>query len=166
MRTNTHQKLDNRVFSLAANLFGIGENQTREEPKQSIAMETTRPLQLSNRIIAIYPAIIEEAFSDTMDNYRKYIASYNFKTQAENELIELHNSSVKAFCQIWPGPASSSTTTGWPSRRPPAPNCAPSPATRCAISRPGPRRLPAGTWPTSCPSRSWPAPRRCATPAS
>lgn len=57
-------------------------------------------MQLSNRIIAIYPAIIEEAFSDTMDNYRKYIASYNFKTQAENELIELHNSSVKAFCQI------------------------------------------------------------------
>ena len=37
-----------------------------------------KPLQLSGRIIAIYPAIIEEAFSSTMDNYRKYIASYNF----------------------------------------------------------------------------------------
>ena len=100
MRTNTHQKLDNRVFSLASNLFGIGENPTKDAPKQPIAMEITKPLQLSNRIIAIYPAIIEEAFSDTMDNYRKYIAGYNFKTQAENELIELHNNSVKTFCQI------------------------------------------------------------------
>ena len=99
MRTNTHQKLDNRVFSLAANLFGIGANQTKEEHKQPIAMETNKPLQLSNRIIAVYPAIIEEAFSTTMDNYRKYIASYNFKTQAENELIQAHNNSVKEFCK-------------------------------------------------------------------
>ena len=85
MRTNTHQKLDNRVFSLASNLFGFEDNQTKEKPKESIAMETAKPLQLSGRIIAIYPAIIEEAFSNTMDNYRKYIASYNFKTQAEND---------------------------------------------------------------------------------
>ena len=99
MRTNTHQKLDNRVFSLASNLFGIGENPTKEEPKQPIAMDTDKPLQLSSRIIAIYPAIIEEAFSSTMNNYRKYIGSYNFKTQAENELIQAHNNSVKEFCK-------------------------------------------------------------------
>jgi hypothetical protein len=35
-----------------------------------------------------------------MDNYRKYIASYNFITRAENELIQAHNNSVKEFCKI------------------------------------------------------------------
>ncbi len=76
---------------MASTLFGFGENPFKEVSNTP----TERPLQLSGRIIAIYPAIIEEAFSSTMDNYRKYIASYNFKTQAENELIQAHNNSVK-----------------------------------------------------------------------
>lgn len=98
MTTNTHQRLDNKVFSMASTLFGYGENSTKEvKVVSNIPIE--KPLQLSGRIIAIYPAIIEEAFSSTMDNYRKYIASYNFKTQAENELIQLHNNSVKEFCK-------------------------------------------------------------------
>lgn len=99
MTRSNNQKLDNKVFSLASNLFGIGENPIKEEPKPPIAMDVNKPLQLADRIIAIYPAIIEEAFSNTMDNYRKYIAGYNFKTRAENELIHLHNKSVIAFCQ-------------------------------------------------------------------
>ena len=83
---------------MASTLFGYGENSTKEvKVVSNIPIE--KPLQLSGRIIAIYPAIIEEAFSSTMDNYRKYIASYNFKTQAENELIQLHNNSVKEFCK-------------------------------------------------------------------
>ena len=94
MSTNTPQRLDNKVFSMASTLFGFGEKEAKETPNTPI--ET--PLQLSGRIIAIYPAIIEEAFSNTMDNYRKYIASYNFKTQAENELIQAHNNSVREFC--------------------------------------------------------------------
>ena len=98
MTTNTHQRLDNKVFSMASTLFGYGENPTKEvKVVSNIPIE--KPLQLSGRIIAIYPAIIEEAFSNTMDNYRKYIASYNFKTQAENELIQAHNHSVKEFCK-------------------------------------------------------------------
>ena len=95
MRTIPNQRLDNKVFSMASTLFGFGENPIKEVSNAPIE----KPLQLSGRIIAIYPAIIEEAFSSTMDNYRKYIASYNFKTQAENELIQAHNNSVKEFCK-------------------------------------------------------------------
>lgn len=95
MRTIPNQRLDNKVFSMASTLFGFGENPIKEVSNPPIE----KPLQLSGRIIAIYPAIIEEAFSITMDNYRKYIASYNFKTQAENELIQAHNNSVKEFCK-------------------------------------------------------------------
>ena len=98
MTTNTHQRLDNKVFSMASTLFGYGENPTKEvKVVSNIPIE--KPMQLSGRIIAIYPAIIEEAFSNTMDNYRKYIASYNFKTQAENELIQAHNNLVMEFCK-------------------------------------------------------------------
>ena len=98
MTTNTYQRLDNKVFSMASTLFGYGENPTKEVKVVS-NLPIEKPLQLSGRIIAIYPAIIEEAFSSTMDNYRKYIGSYNFKTQAENELIQAHNNSVKEFCK-------------------------------------------------------------------
>ncbi|WP_395074583.1 hypothetical protein [Flavobacterium sp.] len=98
MKASSQQKIDDRVFSLASNLFGFGNTEAKKQIEQTIAMENAT-LQLDNRIIAVYPAIIEEAFSTTMENYRKYIASYNFKTQAENELIEKHNASVAQFCK-------------------------------------------------------------------
>lgn len=98
MRTSSQQKIDDRVFSLASNLFGFGNTQAKKQIEETIAIENAT-LQLENRIIAVYPAIIEEAFSTTMENYRKYIAGYNFKTQAENELIEKHNVSVEQFCK-------------------------------------------------------------------
>ncbi len=98
MKTHSNPRLDDKVFSLASNLFGFGNTEAKKQMEQTIAIENNT-LQLENRIIAVYPAIIEEAFSTTMDNYRKYIASYNFKTHAENELIELHNVSVAQFCK-------------------------------------------------------------------
>ena len=98
MRTNFNQRLDDKVFSMASNLFGFGTTQEKKEIEQTIAIQNNS-LQLDNRIIAVYPAIIEEAFATTMDNYRKYIASYNFKTQAENELIQKHNASVVELCK-------------------------------------------------------------------
>lgn len=98
MRTNPHQRLDDKVFSMASNLFGYGNKETKKQIEQTIAIENNS-LQLENRIIAVYPAVIEEAFSTTMDNYRTYIAGYNFKTQAENELIQKHNASVVEFCK-------------------------------------------------------------------
>ena len=98
MRASTPQKIDDRVFSIASNLFGFGDTEAKKQIEETIAIENAT-LQLDNRIIAVYPAIIEEAFATTMDNYRKYIASYNFKTQAENELIQKHNALVKQFCK-------------------------------------------------------------------
>ncbi|WP_395044605.1 hypothetical protein [Flavobacterium sp.] len=89
MRTNTVQKLDDRVFNMASTLFGF-------EPKQQ---DTPVTLPLNDRIMATYPAIIEKAFSGTMDNFRKHIATYNFETQTENEFIQKHNSEVKQFYQ-------------------------------------------------------------------
>ncbi|QEE49622.1 hypothetical protein FUA48_08510 [Flavobacterium alkalisoli] len=72
---------------LAVNLFGVQSPQIKE-PK-AIALPP------DNSIKAIYPAIIEEAYSQTMDNYRKYVSDYNFRTLEENELIDKHNSKVK-----------------------------------------------------------------------
>ena len=89
------KRLDDRVFNIASTLFGYPPNTTEQDPQKTIAM----PLQLNERIIAIYPAIIDKAFKSTMDNFRSYIASYNFKTQGENELIAQHNISVKAYCE-------------------------------------------------------------------
>lgn len=98
MQTNPNKRLDYKVFSMASNLFGYGTVPEKKDIEKTIAMQNNS-LQLDNRIIAIYPAIIEEAFAMTMDNYRKYIASYNFKTQAENELIQKYNASVTQFCK-------------------------------------------------------------------
>ena len=97
MQNSSHHKLDERIFSLASNLFGFGTTLEKKEIEETIAIQNAVSLQSDKRIIVVYPAIIEEAFSTTMDNYRKYIASYNFKTQAENELIQKHNASVEQF---------------------------------------------------------------------
>lgn len=92
MRANNNQRLDDRVFSMASSLFGYGATKEKKDIENS-------SLPLDNRIHAVYPAIIEDAFKATMDNYRKYIASYNFKTQSENELIQKHNALVTQFCK-------------------------------------------------------------------
>ena len=91
------QQLDSKVFSLASNLFGFGSTIEKKKTLESIATTVATSLQLDNRIMAVYPAISIEAFSITMDNYRKYIACYNFKTNAENDLIDKHNANVRCF---------------------------------------------------------------------
>lgn len=91
------QSLDSKVFSLASNLFGFGSTAEKKTVENNIAMNVANSLQTENRIMAVYPAISMEAFSITMDSYRKYIASYNFKTTAENDLTEKHNVSVRSF---------------------------------------------------------------------
>lgn len=80
----TSQRLNDRVFSIASTLFGLGEKQ--ELPKES-------------RLMAVYPVIIEKAFASTMDNYRKFIADYNQKVQEENKKIEKHNAEVLDYCK-------------------------------------------------------------------
>ncbi|MCV9934731.1 hypothetical protein OIU80_20845, partial [Flavobacterium sp. LS1R47] len=91
------QNLDSRVFSLASNLFGFGNTAEKTIIQETIATTVATALRTENRIMAVYPAISMEAFSITMDNYRKYIAGYNFKTTAENELTEKHNREVRKF---------------------------------------------------------------------
>lgn len=91
------QHLDARVFSLASNLFGFGNTTEKEAIQNTIATAVATTLQIESRIMAVYPAIIEEAFSATMDNYRKYIEAYNFKTEAENEQTVKHNVTVESF---------------------------------------------------------------------
>ncbi|KUJ63933.1 hypothetical protein AR687_01740 [Flavobacteriaceae bacterium CRH] len=91
------QQLDSKVFSLASNLFGFGNTIEKKKTLESIATTVATSFQLDSRIMAVYPAISMEAFSITMDNYRKYIAGYNFKTNAENDLIDKHNANVKCF---------------------------------------------------------------------
>lgn len=81
-----------KLGEFAANLFGVQSPQVKEEPKNII--ENPYPV-----LLAIYPAIVEEAYAKTMDNYRKYVSEYNFRTLEENELIDKHNSMVKAFRQ-------------------------------------------------------------------
>lgn len=83
----TSQRLNDRVFSMASNLFGYGEN----------SLET--PETTDTRLMAVYPVIIEKAFANTMDNYRKFIAEYNQKVQEENKQIEKHNAAVLDYCK-------------------------------------------------------------------
>ncbi|HLF51883.1 hypothetical protein [Flavobacterium sp.] len=91
------QPLDSKVFSLASNLFGFGNTTRKNDTEKAIAIDVASTLQMKDRIMAVYPAITDEAFAVTMDNYRKHIATYNFKTHAENELIEVHNTNVDLF---------------------------------------------------------------------
>jgi hypothetical protein len=91
------QSLDSKVFSLASNLFGFGNTTEKKTVENNIATSVAISLQPENRIMAVYPAISLDAFSITMDNYRKYISAYNFKTIAENELTEKHNVFVRKF---------------------------------------------------------------------
>jgi hypothetical protein len=91
------QNIDSRVFSLASNLFGYGSTTEKKIIQEAIATTVATTLQKENRIFAVYPALVVEAFALTMDNYRSYIHAYNFKTEAENELTEIHNATVKSY---------------------------------------------------------------------
>jgi uncharacterized protein YqgQ len=91
------QHLDSRVFSLASNLFGFGNTTEKKSIQNTIATTVATTLQIETRIMAVYPAITLEAFAVTMDNYRKHIETYNFKTEAENVQTFKHNLQVESF---------------------------------------------------------------------
>lgn len=93
-------------FNLARNLFGI---ETPEESKlktsiaTSVTVENLKPVQEKEndkRIFAVYPAIIEEAFVQTMDNFRKFVALKNFAYKEENYNINSYNNNVIAFRKL------------------------------------------------------------------
>jgi hypothetical protein len=91
------QHLDSKVFSLASNLFGFGNTTEKKSIQNTIATTVATTLQIETRIMAVYPAITLEAFAVTMDNYRKHIETYNFKTEAENVQTFKHNLQVESF---------------------------------------------------------------------
>ena len=95
MRTKNTQPLDNKVFQVASNLFGYGNT----EAKKEIEIEIAKAIIITEKLplMAIYPAIIDEAFAQTMDNYRKHVALKNFQCEAENDLIAAHNRMVRLY---------------------------------------------------------------------
>jgi len=95
MRTRNTQPLDNKVFNLASTLFGFGTTEAKKTIEKEIAVTILVSENLP--LTAVYPAVIEEAFAQTMDNYRKHIEIKNFQCNEENELIAAHNRVVRKF---------------------------------------------------------------------
>lgn len=94
--TNRNQpRLDNAVFNIASNLFGYGNTEAKKTLEKEIAIE--RVISEKKPFTAVYPAIIEEAFAMTMDNFRKEVAQKNAEYKEKNKIIDAHNSFVKLF---------------------------------------------------------------------
>jgi hypothetical protein len=96
MRSSS-EKLDERVFSIASNLFGFGSTETKKTIEKNLAIEKAIDPHLSERLQAVYPTIIGDAFAQTMNHYRKHISLYNFRVDQENALIAKHNEAVEQF---------------------------------------------------------------------
>jgi len=88
---NNKQVINLAAHLTAANLFGY-------QPEKQLPVKTKiAPLQSPIAFNAVYPAIIKDAFARTMDKFRMYVSDYNFRTIAENELIERHNAEVQIY---------------------------------------------------------------------
>jgi hypothetical protein len=90
MRTRETTKVFLPGFLTAAHTHGYQPEKRLQEP-------TAKVLQNDNLVYAIYPSIVGEAYVKTMDNYRKYVSEYNFRTTQENELVEKHNAIVRIY---------------------------------------------------------------------
>lgn len=92
MRGNIKSSVNDNVFNIASNLF----NRFTDEAQQ-VEIEAKKEAFLNdnpNILQAVYPCIIDEAFSKTMDNYRSYVANYNIKVEVENKEINVWNSAA------------------------------------------------------------------------
>jgi len=77
------------AFNLATGLFGAAI-QAQETNNQPLQHPVAIPVHE-----AVYPAITQEAFAATMDNYRRHVAAYNYQTEQENAQILRHNTQVE-----------------------------------------------------------------------
>lgn len=93
---NTKQPLHPDVYNTAINLFGA-EIPAHKELKEQAAVQTVIHDQDNGRSLFVYPSIKDEAFSGTMDNYRKYVALKNFQLSEENHLINVFNQNSRNF---------------------------------------------------------------------
>ncbi|HEX8269790.1 MAG TPA: hypothetical protein VF581_07850 [Flavobacterium sp.] len=91
MNSKPIKRLDPKVYNLASNLYNL-RNQVTEDQ----FIDTAAAVIPNDCIMAIYPAVTQEAFATTMDNYRIYVSKYNFKCEAENREIAKYNHSVEA----------------------------------------------------------------------
>ena len=90
---HSSNRIDNKVYNMAANLFGIQKEQQSDQFVILSSTVTNEP----NKIMAVYSAIIEKAFALTLDNYRLHVATYNFVAREENEQIAKYNVQVDKF---------------------------------------------------------------------
>lgn len=95
MRTKSTQPLNNQVFNIASNLFGFGNVDVKKTIEKDISIDVIKAE--NEPLMSVYPAIIDEAFAQTMDNYRKHVAMKNFQCDEENELIDAHNRVVRQY---------------------------------------------------------------------
>lgn len=95
MRTNGKQIVDNKVFNLASNLFGF-EIPAQKELKEKVASEKVA-LDQDPTGMMVYPAIVDEAFAESMANYRKYVSLKNFQVAGDNQEIKDWNNEVRNF---------------------------------------------------------------------
>lgn len=102
----------------ASKLFGISPELSRNVPGTISELSRNVPVQISSNsgkfreskavfsdetptqpLKAVYPYITNECFSNTMDNYRVYIAQKNSKIRELNEQIKRTNSEVQKNIQ-------------------------------------------------------------------
>lgn len=97
-RVANNTPLHSDVFNIARNLLGL-EIPAQKELKHEVAVKAiaTEP---DSQNMAVYPAIIDEAFAATMDNYRKFAALKNFQVSEENHKISEFNRNVRSFKKL------------------------------------------------------------------
>lgn len=101
MRTSTNI-LDNRIFNLASNLFDSNRFEIPVvEAKKSIKEKIKCQLAIlpddHGKQMAVYPAIVGEAMSQTMDKYRKFVALKNIDCKTANQEINSFNANVLEY---------------------------------------------------------------------
>lgn len=89
MRSNTEP---NKIAGLLTAEIIYGYQPVKQLPKP-----IAKVLKDEGIIYAVYPSIVGEAYTRTMDNYRKYVDEYNFRTKQENELIKKHNAALQIY---------------------------------------------------------------------
>lgn len=94
------------VFNLMSNLLGNEPEKIKIEKNTIEINAAIAKIENCNDeslpTMAVYPAIIGDAFKNTMDGYRKFVALKNFTFKEDNLLINQYNQNVwdTKFCRV------------------------------------------------------------------